>query len=130
LEITGLASFASHHPYDLPAAQRKLLTAACAVASGSPFMAFDEPSAGLSQIERSIFENLLTHLRERGRGLLVVSHDLGLLLPFASKALILSEGKNIYCGEASIVLQQEGLLRKAGLRLPMTLRLAALLGVR
>ncbi len=123
LEITGLIEHASHHPYDLPPAQRKLLTVASAYASGSPFLAFDEPSAGLSQIERSVFTRLLGALGASGRGLIVVSHDLGLLLPLASKVLILADGNVVFYGESIAVMKRRELLRKAGLRLPMPFRL-------
>jgi energy-coupling factor transport system ATP-binding protein len=128
LSLCGLGELASHHPYDLPAAQRKLLTVASAIASDAPFLAFDEPSAGLSQLERSVFERLLSALKKEGRGLIVVSHDLALLLPYASRVLILARGQMIYCGDAEAVTQQRGLIRKAGLRLPLPYRLEKLLG--
>jgi energy-coupling factor transport system ATP-binding protein len=127
LALCGLNGIASQHPYDLPSAQRKLLTVASAVASGASFLAFDEPSAGLSQIERSLFQQLLEYLRRNKRGLIVVSHDLGLLLPFATNVLILAQGRMVYFGETKAVFERTDLLRKAGLRLPLTHRLDALL---
>jgi energy-coupling factor transport system ATP-binding protein len=127
LSLCGLDALSSHHPYDLPAAQRKLLTVASAIASGAPFLAFDEPSAGLSQIERSVFERLLSALKKEDRGLIVVSHDLALLLPYATTVLILARGEMIYCGDAKAVTRRRDLIRKAGLRLPLPLRLGRLL---
>ncbi|MGA3244227.1 MAG: ABC transporter ATP-binding protein [Bacteroidota bacterium] len=128
LVLCGLDALASHHPYDLPSAQRKLLTVASAIASGAPYLAFDEPSAGLSQIERSVFEGLLTALKKEDRGMIVVSHDLALLLPYATAVLILARGEMIYYGNAEVVTQQDGLIRKAGLRLPLPYRLEKLFG--
>ena len=128
LSLCELDALSSHHPYDLPAAQRKLLTVASAIASGASFLAFDEPSAGLSQIERSIFERLLSALKKEERGLIVVSHDLALLLPYATTVLILARGEMIYYGDADAVTQQRELIRKAGLRLPLPYRLEKLLG--
>jgi energy-coupling factor transport system ATP-binding protein len=128
LSLCELNSLSSHHPYDLPAAQRKLLTVASAIASGAHFLAFDEPSAGLSQIERSVFERLLSTLKMENRGLIVVSHDLALLLPYATMVLILARGGLIYYGDANAVTQQRELIRKAGLRLPLPYRLEKLLG--
>ncbi len=128
LSLCGLDALSSHHPYDLPAAQRKLLTVASAIASDAPFLAFDEPSAGLSQIERSVFERLLSALKKADRGLIVVSHDLALLLPYATTVLILARGEMIYCGGPKAVTQQREVMRKAGLRLPLPHRLERLLG--
>lgn len=123
LSLCSLASFSSHHPYDLPLPQRRLLTIVSAIASGAPFLAFDEPSAGLSQIERVVLERLLTELKHDGRGFVVVSHDLGLFLRFASRVLVLHEGKNIFFGKPEVLVEREGYLRKAGLKLPLPLRL-------
>jgi energy-coupling factor transporter ATP-binding protein EcfA2 len=123
LTLCSLDSVSSHHPYDLPAPQRRLLTVASAISSGSPFLAFDEPSAGLSQIERVVLERLLTELKRARRGFVVVSHDLGLFLRYASQVLVLSGGRNIFFGKPEELLEREGFLRKAGLKLPLPLRL-------
>jgi energy-coupling factor transporter ATP-binding protein EcfA2 len=123
LSLCSLDSVSSHHPYDLPAPQRRLLTIASAIASGAPFLAFDEPSAGLSQIERNVLERLLEKLKRDGRGFIVVSHDLALFLRYASHVLVLSEGRNIFFGNPEVLLEREGYLRKAGLKLPLPLRL-------
>ncbi|MCX6135284.1 MAG: energy-coupling factor ABC transporter ATP-binding protein [Ignavibacteriales bacterium] len=127
LSLCCLDKLSSHHPYDLPAAERKLLTIASAVASGSPFLAFDEPSAGLSQLERSVLVRLLAHLKQTDRGLIVVSHDLGLLLPFATRVLILAKGTMVYFGDTKEVFERKELLRKAGLQLPLAHRLGSIL---
>jgi energy-coupling factor transport system ATP-binding protein len=123
LSLCSLNAVSSHHPYDLPAPQRRLLTIASAIASGDPFLAFDEPSAGLSQIERIILERLLTEMKRDRRGFVIVSHDLGLFLRYASQVLVLSEGKSIFFGTPEVLLGREGFLRKAGLKLPLPLRL-------
>jgi energy-coupling factor transport system ATP-binding protein len=123
LSLCSLDSVSSHHPYDLPAPQRRLLTIASAIASGAPFLAFDEPSAGLSQIERHVLKHLLDALKRDRRGLIVVSHDLALFLQYASHVLVLSEGKSVFFGIPQKLLEREGYLRKAGLKLPLPLRL-------
>ena len=123
LTLCSLDSVSSHHPYDLPAPQRRLLTIASAIASGAPCLAFDEPSAGLSQIERVVLERILTELKRDRRGFVIVSHDLGLFLRYASQVLVLSGGRNIFFGRPEELLDSEGFLRKAGLKLPWPLRL-------
>jgi len=130
LSLCALESLSSHHPYDLPTAQRKLLTIASAIASGASFLAFDEPSAGLSQIERTVFERLTTALKNDARGMIVVSHDLGLLLRYATKILVLARGQMIYCGDPNTILEREKILRQAGLRLPLPFRLGKILAAK
>lgn len=115
------------HPYDLPLAQRKLLTTASALASGASFLAFDEPNAGLSQIEHNIMEAILITVAARKVGMLVVSHDLSLFFKYASQVIVLKEGECLYAGSAQNCLEHEGILRKAGLRLPLPIRINRIL---
>ena len=129
LSLCELGPVAHQHPYDLPLAQRKVLTVASALASGSPFLAFDEPSAGLSQLERSLLDKLMRSLRAAGRGLLVVSHDLELFLPYASTVLLLHQGTVNFFGEPEQLLREEAILKEAGLRLPTLMRLRKELGM-
>jgi energy-coupling factor transport system ATP-binding protein len=123
LSLCELGPAALQHPYDLPLAQRKVLTVASAVASGSPFLAFDEPSAGLSQLERRLLDKLIRSLRANGRGLLVVSHDLELFLPYASDVLLLRQGRLTFLGKPEQLLKEKMILGAAGLRLPTLMRL-------
>ena len=129
LSLFKLDAIASLHPYDLPLAQRKILTIASAVAAGTPFLAFDEPSAGLSQVENFILDTALKTLMAQKRGFLVVSHDFELFLQYATRVLVLSHGKLIFDGNSDQVLREGNKLRAAGLKLPTTLRLKKLLGI-
>lgn len=122
LELCNLHLMAAHHPYDLPPAEKKLLTVASAIAADTPFLAFDEPSAGLSQIERSLLERIITTLRKQGRAFLVVSHDLELFFPYATRVVVLNGGRFMFEGTPEELIAHEGVLRKAGLRLPAVLR--------
>jgi energy-coupling factor transport system ATP-binding protein len=128
LALCSLQACATHHPYDLPLPQRKMLTVASALSSGCTFLAFDEPTAGLSQLERSVFEHMLRALRAKNRGLIVVSHDLAFFLPYATSVLVLGDGRRVFLGTPDELLNHEGYLRKAGLKLPIPLRLAKWLG--
>ncbi|HCA81821.1 MAG TPA: hypothetical protein DEP53_18985 [Bacteroidetes bacterium] len=128
MALCGLDTVATRHPYDLPPAQRKLLTVASAVASAAPLLAFDEPSAGLSQLEQKGLEKLLASLRLENRGLIVVSHDLSLFLRYATKLLVLRQNETLYYGEPQWLVANERVLRKAGLRLPIPDRVSRMLG--
>jgi len=127
LRLCRLELLTSHHPYDLSGAQRKLLTIASALASGATFLAFDEPSAGLSQIERQVFEGIYSALQRERRGLIVVTHDIGLFFGIANRVLVLDKGKQIYFGDPGTLLQKRQYLRQAGLKLPVSMRLQRLL---
>lgn len=123
LALFGLEAVQALHPYDLPLSTRKLLTLASAVAMDSPILAFDEPSAGLSLPERTLLTGALHQLVRNNRLLLVISHDLDLFLPLASRVLVLHHGRLIVDGTPQTLLENPRLVRSAELRLPLLMRL-------
>lgn len=127
LALFRMTDVASKHPYDLPPARRKLLTIASAFASDAPILAFDEPSASLSQTERIIFLNGLEELRKNNRTLLVVSHDLDLFVSLATRLIVLAESRISYSGRPSDIVANARLTKNAGLRIPLVLRLNRIL---
>ncbi|HEY5614987.1 MAG TPA: ABC transporter ATP-binding protein [Bacteroidota bacterium] len=122
LELFEFTQERSLHPYDLPLSRQKLLTAACAFASGSPILAFDEPSAGLSIPERRILLNNLTK-EKAGKLLLIISHDLDLFLPLATRVFVFHQGRLMADEAPEHIKQNENFLRKASLKLPLSMRL-------
>jgi energy-coupling factor transporter ATP-binding protein EcfA2 len=127
LRLFGLESVVSRHPYDLLPAQRKLLTLASAVASGASILAFDEPSAGLSQPERGILLAALRSLRREGFTMVIASHDAELFLPHADRVLVLANGRKAFSDNANALLAAEEELRRHGIRFQDTLRLKRIL---
>lgn len=123
MTLFGLREVQALHPYDLPLSQRKLLTLASAVAMGSPILAFDEPSAGLSLPERSMLTHALQTLVKSDRLLLVSSHDLDLFLPRATRVLVFRHGRLLFDGPPRSFLEDSRMVRSSELRLPLLMRL-------
>jgi energy-coupling factor transport system ATP-binding protein len=129
LALLGLEQLRTRHPYDLQPAERKLLTIASAVASDAPILAFDEPTVRLSQPERIILHRAFRTLQREGRTLLLVSHDLEFCLPLASQLLILSAGRCVFVGAAAEIWSRQSELRRAGVRIPLPVRIRPHLGL-
>lgn len=123
MTLFGLREIQALHPYDLPLSQRKLLTLASAVAMGSPILAFDEPSAGLSLPERLMLTQALQTLVRNDRLLLVISHDLDLFLPLATRVLAFHHGRLLFDGTPRSFLEDSRIVRASELRLPLLMRL-------
>jgi energy-coupling factor transporter ATP-binding protein EcfA2 len=122
LEALDLRTVAEEHPYDLPTATRKLVTVASALAMDTQILAFDEPTAGLSFPEKLLVRSALARLRQE-RTSIVVSHDLETFLPLATRLVVLRDGRIVFDGSPGESLQNERVLRQAGVRLPLVLRL-------
>ncbi|MEX1140321.1 MAG: ABC transporter ATP-binding protein [Bacteroidota bacterium] len=129
LALFGLQPFSAWHPYDLSSANRKLLTIASAVATGAPFLAFDEPTVHLSQPERVLLSSALRQLAQTGRSFIIVSHDLEFFLPLTKRVLLLREGQISFLGGRRDIDRYAVLARASGVRLPYSLRLRPHVGL-
>lgn len=123
LGLLGLLPQASVHPYDLSPASRRLLTVASAVATAAPFLAFDEPTVGLSQPERAIVKSAFQTLTKEGRSVIIVSHDFEFFLPLCERVVILAQRGIAFQGSPGELLDRHMDIRKAGIRLPIVVRL-------
>lgn len=123
IELFQFGNVSARHPYDLSSAHRKLLTLASAVATDSPILAFDEPTASLSQPERNILLQALRELKRRKRTLLMVSHDLQFFVAEASKLMVLNEGTIHHEGKPYDLVNNPRLAKLAGMRIPLSLRI-------
>ena len=88
----------------LTAGQRRLLAVALAAATGAPVLAFDEPAAGMTAAERAALTAALQRLREAGRAILIVEHDLRLVAATADVVTVLDDGRAIAHGAPDEVL--------------------------
>jgi energy-coupling factor transporter ATP-binding protein EcfA2 len=123
IELFCLGEYASNHPYDLSPAHRKLLTVASAVATDTPILAFDEPTASLSQPERLILLNALNELKREKRTLLIVSHDFDFFIPEAARLALLNAGRIIHIGSPHDLVSKPQLAKAAGMDIPLSFRI-------
>jgi branched-chain amino acid transport system permease protein len=80
------------HSNDLTVGQRRLLAVALVAATGAPVLAFDEPAAGMTTGERATLTAALQRLRQAGRAILIVEHDLRLVAATADVVTVLDNG--------------------------------------
>jgi branched-chain amino acid transport system permease protein len=69
-----------------------------AVATGAAFLLLDEPAAGASDRERHDLVAFLRRLRDAGRGVVIVDHDIELLSRVCDRLICLDRGAVIASG--------------------------------
>lgn len=74
-----------------------------AVSTGASFLLLDEPAAGATDREREQLGELLRRLREAGRGVLIVDHDIELLSRVCDTLVCLDRGRVIAVGRPAEV---------------------------
>jgi ABC-type branched-subunit amino acid transport system ATPase component len=89
-------------PGELPYGRRRLVGIARAVACGPSIVMLDEPAAGLDDAESRELAGLITRLaKDRGMGVLLVEHDVGLVMSTCDRIVVLEYGSMIASGTPS-----------------------------
>ncbi|MBM7830477.1 peptide/nickel transport system ATP-binding protein [Agromyces cerinus] len=83
--------------------QRALIAAA--IALDPPLLIADEPTTALDVTVQARILALLDEIRERGTGVLLISHDLAVVSRMADRILVLREGRIIEQGPTGEVLE-------------------------
>jgi ABC-type branched-subunit amino acid transport system ATPase component len=100
LDLTGLTALRCASVGALSTGQRRLVELARVIAGGFRVLLLDEPSSGLDSRETSAFGDLLRKLAaERGIGVLLVEHDMGLVMETCEHIFVLDFGKSIFDGD-------------------------------
>jgi branched-chain amino acid transport system ATP-binding protein len=104
LTLVGLADHAEDLPPMLSHGQRKLVGVARALATTPKVLLLDEPAAGLDSRESQAFGvQLRKAVDERGLGVLLVDHDMGLVLGICDYIYVLQFGQLIAQGSPAAI---------------------------
>jgi energy-coupling factor transport system ATP-binding protein len=93
LVALGLEQFADTHPYDLPPALRRLVAVGAVLAMNSDVLVLDEPTAGLDNPSIARLKALAHDLVERGKSIIVVSHDLDFCFEALDRVILVQKGQ-------------------------------------
>lgn len=89
-----LESGADHrYPHEFSGGQRVRLALAQVLATGPQALVLDEPTAGLDPVARAELMAVLDRLRERGRSILLVTHDETVAADLADRVLEVRDGR-------------------------------------
>jgi iron complex transport system ATP-binding protein len=91
---------------ELSGGQRQRVLIARAVAQAARFVLVDEPTNALDPEHQIRVFELLLALTGDGRGAVVVTHDLNLASQYASRVVLLDEGRVVATGTAGEVLRR------------------------
>ena len=105
LERVGMpASAASRFPHEFSGGQRQRIAIARALAADPSVLVLDEPLSSLDASAQAQIANLLVSLaRELGLGLLLISHDLGIVRQVADRVCVMYLGEIVEEGPTEAV---------------------------
>ncbi|TGD95879.1 ATP-binding cassette domain-containing protein [Methylobacterium nonmethylotrophicum] len=90
------------YPFQMSGGMLQRAMIALALLSGAPFLVADEPTTDLDLVAQGRILDLLASLvRERGLGLLIVTHDLGVVARLADRVAVMEAGRIVEAGPAA-----------------------------
>ena len=98
LDYTGIAQFAHYRACDLAYGHQRRLEIARALATDPRLLALDEPAAGMNAAEKMALGELLLRIRDDGRTLLMIEHDVKLVMGICDRLTVLDYGKTLATG--------------------------------
>jgi energy-coupling factor transporter ATP-binding protein EcfA2 len=129
LREVGLEAHASVHPYDLPLAERKLVTLAAAIAQRPRVLILDEPTQGLDRASRARVSEIIRDMVGKGTAVLAVTHDLTFVAEALDRAIVMSGGAVVLDETARAAVTDAARARSLGLVIPPAARLSLALGL-
>ncbi len=110
-ERVGLTKVLDRRPGTLPFADLRKIEIAKAIARDPKVLLIDEPFAGLTSTETGAFSDLICELRDDGRAVLLVDHNVKSVSRLVDRVLAMYVGERIAEGTADEVMRDETVRR-------------------
>jgi len=93
--------------YALSGGERRRVEISRALATSPEFILLDEPFAGIDPIAVTDIQSIISHLKNKGIGVLITDHNVRETLSIIDRAYIINEGKIIASGLPNAVAQDD-----------------------
>ena len=124
MEMTGLSDQRDTHPYDLHATERKFVALAAGLAMRTPIVVIDEPTTGQDARGQARLADILSHLKEDGRTLITISHDIDFCAAHFERAVLMANARIIADRPMSAIFRNPDALAKSAIEPPQMVQLA------
>ncbi|GJM78279.1 hypothetical protein HMSSN139_07750 [Paenibacillus sp. HMSSN-139] len=113
----------------LSGGQQRRVSLAIGAAIRPAIMLLDEPTANLDLATREELLGTLEELNQHVRTVLIATHDMQLVHRWATRVIVMHDGRVLADGTAAQVFSSPELIRRAGLALTQSMELSAALGL-
>jgi branched-chain amino acid transport system ATP-binding protein len=105
LEFVGIPNRIEDTAKNLPYGDQRRLEIARALATDPKLLLLDEPAAGMNPAEKIALQNLIRKIRDSGRTVLLIEHDMSLVMGISDRVAVLDFGQKIAEGLPAEVQQ-------------------------
>lgn len=118
LEKVGLEEKSQTNARTLSGGEKRRLAVASVLALEPEIIIFDEPFANLDWISVKQLCNLLLELKNQGKTIILLTHEIEKILGIANKLIILHKGKLVFDGTPEMGIKEN--LEQFGIKNPLT----------
>ena len=126
VEHFGLPSNAD--PFSLSRGQRQIVALASVVVTNPRLLILDEPTCGLDYRECMVVMDAVNAARERGCAVVMVCHDMEVVSDFATRLMVMAQGRQLADGDPRAIFADDNLLGRASIDAPQVSQLSSALG--
>jgi branched-chain amino acid transport system ATP-binding protein len=105
LEFVGIPNRSEDTAKNLPYGDQRRLEIARALATDPKLLLLDEPAAGMNPAEKLSLQELIRKIRDSGRTVLLIEHDMSLVMGISDRVAVLDFGQKIAEGLPAEVQQ-------------------------
>jgi branched-chain amino acid transport system ATP-binding protein len=95
LEFVGIGHRVDETAKNLPYGDQRRLEIARALATDPKLLLLDEPAAGMNPAEKNSLQQLIRKIRDSGRTVLLIEHDMGVVMGISDRIAVLDFGEKI-----------------------------------
>ncbi|WP_288379551.1 ABC transporter ATP-binding protein [uncultured Massilia sp.] len=111
LDFVGIGQYAQRTAKYLSYGDQRRLEIARALATEPQLLALDEPAAGMNATEKLALRELLVKIRNEGKTVLLIEHDVKLMMGLCDHITVLEYGKQIAEGLPSEIQKNEAVIK-------------------
>ncbi len=104
LECLGLSDLSGRYPRDLSGGERQLAAIASVLVADPDILVLDEPTRGVDPQAKLRLIGILKRLRNEGKTIVVVTHDIDMMAYAADRVIVMDSGKITADGAAKNIL--------------------------
>jgi energy-coupling factor transporter ATP-binding protein EcfA2 len=124
LEEVQLEGVRDTFPFRLSFGDRRKVAAAAGIAMDPDILILDEPTTAQDYRGRHVLCRIASRMRDQGKTIIMISHDMDLVAQYADRLVIMSDGEILADGPKRDVFAMHDVLEKAFLKRPQIVELS------
>lgn len=123
MKEVGLEDVRDIFPFRLSFGDRRKVAAAAGIAMDPEILILDEPTTAQDFIGRHVLCQIASRMRDQGKTIIMISHDMDLVATYADRLVIMSDARIIADGPKREVFGMDDVMKQAFLKPPQITRL-------